>query len=141
MKATGIVRRIDDLGRVVIPKKIRRTMRIREGDPLQTILTSFDRFYAAIHSAHKRTTAEHELRCFIYGKWVSEHLLINCLLFDNLRKDRAALNAFFVFAELYAMAVIASNIHFTGTLGCCEIGRDFLRSARGNLFGRAYFIG
>ena len=39
MKATGIVRRIDDLGRVVIPKEIRRTMRIREGDPLLTTLT------------------------------------------------------------------------------------------------------
>ena len=38
MKATGIVRRIDDLGRVVIPKEIRRTLRIREGDPLQTTL-------------------------------------------------------------------------------------------------------
>lgn len=38
MKATGIVRRIDDLGRVVIPKEIRRTMRIREGDPLCTSL-------------------------------------------------------------------------------------------------------
>lgn len=35
MKATGIVRRIDDLGRVVIPKEIRRTMKIREGDPLE----------------------------------------------------------------------------------------------------------
>ena len=35
MKATGIVRRIDDLGRVVIPKEIRRTMRIREGDTLE----------------------------------------------------------------------------------------------------------
>lgn len=43
MKATGIVRRIDDLGRVVIPKEIRRTMRIREGDQLQTTLnTDFD---------------------------------------------------------------------------------------------------
>ena len=41
MKATGIVRRIDDLGRVVIPKEIRRTMRIREGDPLE-IYTSTD---------------------------------------------------------------------------------------------------
>ena len=41
MKATGIVRRIDDLGRVVIPKEIRRTMRIREGDPLE-IYTSKD---------------------------------------------------------------------------------------------------
>ena len=41
MKATGIVRRIDDLGRVVIPKEIRRTMRIREGDPLE-IFTNRD---------------------------------------------------------------------------------------------------
>ena len=41
MKATGIVRRIDDLGRVVIPKEIRRTMRIREGDPLE-IFTDTD---------------------------------------------------------------------------------------------------
>lgn len=38
MKATGIVRRIDDLGRVVIPKEIRRTMRIREGDPLEVFV-------------------------------------------------------------------------------------------------------
>jgi len=38
MKATGIVRRIDDLGRVVIPKEIRRTLRIREGDPSQITL-------------------------------------------------------------------------------------------------------
>lgn len=35
MKSTGIVRRIDDLGRVVIPKEIRQTLRIREGDPLE----------------------------------------------------------------------------------------------------------
>ena len=35
MKATGIVRRIDELGRVVVPKEIRRTLRIREGDPLE----------------------------------------------------------------------------------------------------------
>lgn len=39
MKATGIVRRIDDLGRVVIPKEIRRTLRIREGDPLEILQT------------------------------------------------------------------------------------------------------
>ncbi len=38
MKATGIVRRIDDLGRVVIPKEIRRTMRIREGDTSWNLL-------------------------------------------------------------------------------------------------------
>lgn len=43
MKATGIVRRIDDLGRVVIPKEIRRTMRIREGDPLLATITQAER--------------------------------------------------------------------------------------------------
>ena len=35
MKATGVVRRIDDLGRIVVPKEIRKTLRIREGDPLE----------------------------------------------------------------------------------------------------------
>ena len=44
MKATGIVRRIDDLGRVVIPKEIRRTMRIREGDPSQTTLKNWHKY-------------------------------------------------------------------------------------------------
>ncbi len=43
MKATGIVRRIDDLGRVVIPKEIRRTMRIREGDPSHILLTQIEK--------------------------------------------------------------------------------------------------
>ena len=58
MKATGIVRRFDDLGRVVIPKEIRRTMRIKEGDPPFTTLTVFDRFYIAIHSIAERIEAE-----------------------------------------------------------------------------------
>ena len=43
MKATGIVRRIDDLGRVVIPKEIRRTLRIRESDPLEILQTKVRR--------------------------------------------------------------------------------------------------
>jgi AbrB family looped-hinge helix DNA binding protein len=48
MKATGIVRRIDDLGRVVIPKEIRRTMRIREGDPALIIRTGEDGWILAV---------------------------------------------------------------------------------------------
>ena len=48
MKATGIVRRIDDLGRVVILKEIRRTMRIREGDPFLTSWTPFDKLFGDI---------------------------------------------------------------------------------------------
>jgi bifunctional DNA-binding transcriptional regulator/antitoxin component of YhaV-PrlF toxin-antitoxin module len=58
MKATGIVRRIDDLGRVVIPKEIRRTMRIKEGEPSLATLTEFDRFYIALHSVAERIKAE-----------------------------------------------------------------------------------
>ena len=48
MKATGIVRRIDDLGRVVIPKEIRRTMRIREGDPSLKTLSPWEKFCLAM---------------------------------------------------------------------------------------------
>ena len=44
MKATGIVRRIDELGRVVIPKEIRRTLRIREGDALEIRFSAQTRF-------------------------------------------------------------------------------------------------
>lgn len=44
MKATGIVRRVDDLGRIVIPKEIRRTLRIREGDPSLTTLSPWEKF-------------------------------------------------------------------------------------------------
>ena len=54
MKATGIVRRIDDLGRVVIPKEIRRTMRIREGDPLHTSLTVIEKFSLAMQEFNNR---------------------------------------------------------------------------------------
>ena len=54
MKATGIVRRIDELGRVVIPKEIRRTLRIREGDPSQITLARWERFCAAMGDLAKR---------------------------------------------------------------------------------------
>lgn len=54
MKATGIVRRIDDLGRVVIPKEIRRTLRIREGDPSQTTLTPWLKLIISLFNIDKR---------------------------------------------------------------------------------------
>ena len=54
MKATGIVRRIDD------PKEIRRTMGIREGDPLLKTVTPIDRFCCAIHSVMERYGAHKE---------------------------------------------------------------------------------
>ena len=54
MKATGIVRRVDDLGRIVIPKEIRRTLRIREGDPSLTSLTPWEKYYFSMLDLAKR---------------------------------------------------------------------------------------
>ena len=78
MKATGIVRRIDDLGRVVIPKEIRRTMRIREGDPLLTTLTPFDRFCWAIHSVVERAKARGRTPRFCYTFFTAANYVIVC---------------------------------------------------------------
>ena len=54
MKATGIVRRIDELGRIVIPKEIRRTMRIRNGDPSQMTLAPWENFCFGMLDLAKR---------------------------------------------------------------------------------------
>ena len=54
MKATGIVRRIDDLGRVVIPKEIRRTLRIREGDPQLITLEKLEKRQNALFRLSER---------------------------------------------------------------------------------------
>ena len=54
MKATGIVRRIDDLGRVVIPKEIRRTLKIREGSPSLTTLEPWQVFSFAMLDPARR---------------------------------------------------------------------------------------
>ena len=54
MKATGIVRRVDSLGRVVIPKEIRHTLRIKEGSPLLTSLTPIDGYVMAMEELGKR---------------------------------------------------------------------------------------
>ena len=55
MKATGIVRRIDELGRIVVPKEIRRTLRIREGDPSLTTLEPWQKFCVGMLDLAKRT--------------------------------------------------------------------------------------
>ena len=67
MKATGIVRRIDDLGRVVIPKEIRRTMRIREGDPLQDPLSPFVETALILMEIDQRTGASYVHNDDIYS--------------------------------------------------------------------------
>ena len=54
MKATGIVRRVDELGRIVIPKEIRRTLRIREGDPLLKTLTVSEKYLWAKKALYDR---------------------------------------------------------------------------------------
>lgn len=68
MKATGIVRRIDDLGRVVIPKEIRRTLRIREGDPLE-IYTATDGevIFKSIRLSGNSRLLRHNMRMFCRG--------------------------------------------------------------------------
>lgn len=60
MKATGIVRRVDDLGRIVIPKEIRRTLRIREGDPLHTTFISTDLFIRGILAFEARVLGKEQ---------------------------------------------------------------------------------
>ena len=57
MKVTGIVRRVNDLGRIVIFKEIRRTLRIREGDPSRITLTPIDKLCWATHSVVERAKA------------------------------------------------------------------------------------
>ena len=54
MKATGIVRKIDELGRIVIPKEIRRTMRIREGDPSLITLKKTEKFVMELDNLANR---------------------------------------------------------------------------------------
>ena len=61
MKTTGIVRRTDDLARVVIPKEIRCVLRIRESDPMFTTLTPLEKIQTAIKSIKKEQQSEADM--------------------------------------------------------------------------------
>ena len=71
MKATGIVRRIDDLGRVVIPKEIRGTLGIREGDPLEVYTTDGGVLF-------RKYTQPTETKAAIAQKWLEDNALLMC---------------------------------------------------------------
>lgn len=65
MKATGIVRRIDDLGRVIIPKEIRRTLHIKEGDPLEIFTGEGGVIFKKYDSSENVSDAVTQLKNFI----------------------------------------------------------------------------
>lgn len=74
MKATGIIRRVDDLGRVVIPKEIRRTLRIREGDPLE-LFTEGNA--VCFMKYHKFNQAQWELASKIISPIVTNYAILD----------------------------------------------------------------
>lgn len=104
MQATGIIRRIDDLGRIVIPKEIRRNMGIREGDPLElwtdrdgsVIFKKYDvsNPYDQIFKNAYKTLKEHNIEIAIYNHWgekvagsVKAKSLLNKDCLDRLYAD------------------------------------------------------
>jgi len=78
VKATGIVRRIDDLGRVVIPKEIRRTMRIREGDPLEIYTNSNEVIFKKYSPLSELGTVAGQYAEVIYEKSRFQVVVCDC---------------------------------------------------------------
>lgn len=99
MKATGIVRRIDDLGRVVIPKEIRRTLVIREGDPLEIFLDGQDGV------VFRKYFQPAENKAAIAQKWLE----------DNARAMSATSAKFSIENKITTCEVISNNYRLTGT--------------------------
>lgn len=81
MKATGIVRRIDDLGRVVIPKEIRRTLRIREGDPLEIFTDREGEIILKKYSP----IGEFGMPVKLYAESLSQTMGVQCVLQIQIR--------------------------------------------------------
>ena len=90
MKATGIVRRIDDLGRVVIPKEIRRQMRIKEGDPLEIFIENDGMVCFKRYSPFE----EHD---FVKAKHIIKAIFpaLNFALYDDLGEKQTSTKAGF----------------------------------------------
>lgn len=74
MKATGIIRRVDDLGRIVIPKEIRRSLRIREGDPLELFM---ENDAVCFMKYHKFNQAQWDLASKIISPIVSNYAILD----------------------------------------------------------------
>ena len=98
MKATGIVRRIDDLGRVVIPKEIRRTLAIREGDPLEIYTTDG----GVLFRKYEQPT---ETKAATAQKWLE----------DNALPMRATSAKFSIENKTTTCEVVSNNSRQTGT--------------------------
>ena len=69
MKSTGVVRRIDDLGRIVIPKEIRRTLRIKEGDNLEVFVDNEDIVLKKYSMMNKINDLAKAIKKQIFGGW------------------------------------------------------------------------
>lgn len=98
MKATGIVRRIDDLGRVVIPKEIRRTLAIREGDPLEIYTTDG----GVLFRKYEQPT---ETKVATAQRWLE----------DNALPMRATSAKFSIENKTTTCEVVSNNSRQTGT--------------------------
>ena len=98
MKATGIVRRIDDFGRVVIPKEIRRTLAIWEGDPLEIYTTDGGVLF-------RKYTQPTENKAAIAQKWLE----------DNALPMRATSAKFSIENKTTTCEVVSNNSRRTGT--------------------------
>jgi AbrB family transcriptional regulator (stage V sporulation protein T) len=79
MKATGIVRKIDDLGRLVLPKELRKTLRIREGDSLEIFTNDHEQIILKKYSAILNLSSYAE----IFTEMIHSSLLLNCLITDT----------------------------------------------------------
>ena len=99
MKATGIVRRIDDLGRVVIPKEIRRTLNIREGDPLEVFVGEND---SVVFQKYEIPTED---KAAFAQKWLE----------NNALPMRATSAKFSIENKTTTCEVVSNNSRQTGT--------------------------